>query len=67
MNGLRYTHVNGSRQYSENMVATILTTMPSFVSSVAVTSMKTFCVFSVILLCSELIIGGIDRTRSFES
>ena len=61
------TDENDSKQYSENMVATILTTMPSLVSSVAVTSMNTFCVFKVILLCSELMIGGIDRTRSSES
>ena len=61
------THANGSKQYSENMVVIMFTTMPSFVSSVAVTSMKIFCVFSVILLCSELMIGGIERTRSFES
>ena len=62
-----YTHSNDSEQYSENIVATILTTMASFVSSVAVTSMKTLCVSNVILLCSELMIGGIDRTRSSES
>lgn len=49
------------------MEATMLSTMMSFVSSVAVTSIKTFLVFSVILLCSELMIGGIDRTRSPES
>lgn len=59
--------VNGSLEYSENMVATMLTTIASFVSSVAVTSMKTFLVFRVIFECSELIIGGMERTRSFWS
>ena len=58
----RWTHVNGTSQYSENIVATMLITIASFVSSVAVTSMNTFRVFKVILLCSELIIGGIDKT-----
>lgn len=55
-------YVNGSEQYSENIVETILTTTPSFVSSVAVTSMKIFFVFNVILLCSELMMGGMDNT-----
>lgn len=57
------TYVNGSAQYSENMVEMMLTTIFNFVSSVAVTSMKTFRVFRVILLWSELMIGGIERTR----
>lgn len=61
------TDVKGSRQYSENIVAIILTTIPSFVSSVAVKSMKIFFVERVILLCSELMIGGIESTRSSES
>ena len=61
------THVRGSSQYSENIVAIIFTTMPSLVSSVAVTSMKTFRVFKVILLWSELMIGGIESTVRFES
>lgn len=59
--------MKGSAQYSENIVDTILTTMSSLVRSVAVTSMKTFRVFNVILLCSELMIGGIDKTWSSES
>lgn len=54
--------MKGSSQYSENMVAIMLTTIPSLVSSVAVTSMNTFFVFNVILLCSELMIGGIEAT-----
>ena len=61
------TYAKGSAQYSENIVATMLTTMASLVSSVAVTSMNTFRVFSVILLCSELMIGGIDSTVRFVS
>lgn len=61
------SHVKGSAQYSENMVETMLTTTPSFVSSVAVTSMKIFFVSNVILLCSELMIGGIERTWFVES
>jgi hypothetical protein len=61
------THVNGSAQYSENILATILTTICNFVSSVAVVSMNTFLVSSVILLCSELIIGGILNTWSSAS
>lgn len=64
---VRSSHVKGNAQYSENMVETMLTTIPSFVSSVAVTSMKRFVVSKVILLCSELMIGGIERTRSAES
>jgi hypothetical protein len=61
------THVYGSAQYSENIVDMMLTTTSSFVWSVAVTSMKIFRVFSVILLCSELMIGGMDSTRSSAS
>lgn len=60
-------YVNGSSQYSENMVERMLATIPSLVSSVAVISMNTFLVFSVILLCSELMIGGIDSTVSLVS
>jgi hypothetical protein len=56
--------VKGSAQYSENMVTIMLVTMASFVSSVAVKSMKTLRVFRVIFECSELIIGGIESTRS---
>jgi hypothetical protein len=56
------THVKGSAQYSENILATILITICNFVSSVAVVSMNTFLVSSVILLCSELIMGGILST-----
>lgn len=58
------SYVNGSAQYSENIVVMILATMLSLVSSVAVISMKMLRVFNVILLCSELIIGGMDRTLS---
>lgn len=47
--------MNGSEQYSENMVTIMSTTMSSLVWSVAVTSMKTFFVSSVILVRSELI------------
>jgi hypothetical protein len=54
--------VKGSAQYSENILATILITICNFVSSVAVVSMNTFLVSSVILLCSELIMGGILST-----
>lgn len=57
----------GFSQYSENIVATMFTTMPSLVKSVAVTSMKMFRVLRVILLCSELMMGGIDRTVRFWS
>jgi hypothetical protein len=42
-------------------------TIDSLVASVAVVSMNTFLVLSVILECSELMIGGIDRTMSLES
>jgi hypothetical protein len=59
--------MKGSEVYSENIVEMMSATMFNFVSSVAVMSMKTFVVLSVILLCSELMIGGIDRTRSSES
>lgn len=61
------THVYGSSQYSENNAATMFTTIWSLVSSVAVTSMNTFRVLRLILLCSELMIGGKDSTRSLES
>lgn len=54
----------GSAQYSENMVEMMFATIPSLVSSVAVISMKTFRVLRVILLCSELMIGGMESTRS---
>ena len=61
------THVNGSSQYSENIIAIMLTTIFNFVLSVAVTSTKTFLVVSLILLCSELIMGGMERTVSVSS
>jgi hypothetical protein len=61
------TDVYGSAQYSENIAEMMFATTCSFVSSVAVMSMNTFVVFSVILLCSELMIGGIDSTRSSAS
>ncbi len=60
-------HVKGFSQYSENIVAIMFTTMPNLVSSVAVTSIKMLRVFNVILLCSELIIGGMEATLPVES
>lgn len=57
-------YLKGSSQYSENIVEMMFATMSSFVSSVAVISMKMFLVLRVILLCSELMMGGIDKTRS---
>ena len=57
-------YLNLSWQYSENIVATVFTTISTFVLSVAVTSMKMFLVFSVIFECSELMIGGNERTWS---
>ena len=63
----RKTYVNGSAQYSENMVEMMLITIPSFVSSVAVTSIQIFRVFKVILLCSELMMGGMEQTLLCES
>ena len=50
-------HVKGSEQYSENMVTRTSRTYSSFVSSVAVTSMKMFFVSTEILVASELICG----------
>jgi hypothetical protein len=44
------------------MVQMMLRTMLSLVSSVAVTSMKTSVVSRVILVCSELMMGGMERT-----
>ena len=61
------TYVKGFAQYSENMVEMMFATMLSFVRSVAVMSMKMLRVLRVILLCSELIIGGMDKTLSFVS
>ena len=58
------THVKGSSQYSENIVTTMFVTIFSFVKSVAVRSIKTFRVFRVILLRSELMIGGKESTWS---
>ena len=58
------THTKGSSQYSENIVTMMFVTMFNFVKSVAVTSMKTFRVFRVILLRSELMMGGIESTWS---
>lgn len=55
--------MKGSAQYSENIVEMIFATIPNFVSSVAVISMKILRVLRVILLCSELMIGGMERTR----
>ena len=58
------THVKGSSQYSENIVTTMFVTIFSFVKSVAVRSTKTFRVFRVILLRSELMMGGNESTWS---
>ena len=49
------------------MVEMMLATMASFVSSVAVISMNILRVFRVILLCSELMMGGIEATVPLES
>ena len=49
------------------MVEMMLATMASFVSSVAVISMNILRVLRVILLCSELMMGGIEATVPFES
>ena len=49
------------------MVEMMLITIPSFVSSVAVTSIQIFRVFRVILLCSELMMGGMEQTLLCES
>ena len=59
------THVNGSEQYSENMVTRTSRTYSSFVSSVAVTSMKMSLVSSEILVPFELICskGVSDEAR----
>lgn len=54
--------VNGSAQYLENMVTMMLQTMSSLVWSVAVMSMKTFLVSSVILERSLLMMGGREQT-----
>lgn len=51
------THTKGSAQYSANMVTIMSTTISSLVKSVAVTSMKTLVVSSVILVWSELILN----------
>ena len=48
--GILYTHENLSPQYSENMVTSVSSTLSAFVRSVAVHSMNTFRVASVILL-----------------
>lgn len=55
--------MKGSEQYSENMVTIMSTTYCSLVSSVAVTSMKTFLVSSEIFVPSELICA-IGKARS---
>lgn len=60
--GKKRTHVNGCSQYSLNIVTIIFVTIASLVSSVAVRSMNTFRVLSVILECSELMMGGMEST-----
>lgn len=65
--GKNVPHLKGTSLYSENMVEMMLTTIFSLVRSVAVRSMKMFRVLSVILLCSELMMGGKERTTSFLS
>ena len=57
----------GSEEYTENIVTKVSRTTLVLVKSVPVHSMKTFFVFSVILLWSPLIIGGIDKTTPLES
>lgn len=63
----RNTYVNGSSVHCENMVTMMLFTTSSFVLSVAVISIKTFRVFSVIFEWSPLMIGGKEQTVLFES
>lgn len=46
------THMNGSLQYSEKRQTRVSRTTSALCRSVAVHSMKTLVVFSVILLCS---------------
>ena len=57
----------GVAQYPENMAHMILSTMWALVRSVAVTSMKTFLVLSVIFEWSPLMIGGRLNTRPLAS
>ena len=59
--------VNGSEVYCENMQTSMLFTISAFVRSVAVMSMKTLRVASVILLWLEFMIGGIEQTVRFAS
>ena len=54
--------VKGSAQYLENMATMMLQTMSSLVWSVAVMSIKTFVVSSVILERSLLMMGGSEQT-----
>ena len=56
------TYVKGSAQYSENMATMVLRTILPLVRSVAVHSMKTFLVSSVILEWLLLMMGGSDKT-----
>lgn len=61
------TYVKGSAQYSENIATSVLRTMLALCSSVAVISIKTFLVESLILECSELMIGGREHTTRLAS
>ena len=59
--------VNRFSVYCENMQTMIWLTISNLVRSVAVISMKTFFVVSLILECSELMRGGKEQTVLFAS
>ena len=59
--------VKGSAQCSQNMVTMVSSTMWALVRSVAVTSMKTSVVASVMREWRELIMGGNEQTTPFVS
>lgn len=59
--------MKGSSVYWENMVTRMLLHISAFVLSVAVMSMKTLRVFTLILEWFELMIGGIEQTVRFLS
>ena len=59
--------MNGSAQYCANMVSIVLSTTLALVRSVAVHSMKTLRVLSLILEWSPLMIGGSDSTTPLAS
>jgi hypothetical protein len=64
---IKKTYVKGSAQYSENMATKVFKTVLALCSSVAVISINTFLVSSVILEWFELIIGGNEQTVRLES